>query len=401
MNALNRIIRIAIHEFRIMTSRLSVLMVLGGGIFLYGWMYNYMYAPNVVREIPIEVVDECTTDLSRRYIMMLDATPQVRVVANHLGWISAKESMRSNRIEGIVYIPADFDIRIGRGEESVISIYSTTKAFLFYAGIQEAASNVLLALNEDIRPQQMIFLPSDDVQDIVETSSIQIIGRTLYNITDGYGTYLIPAVLIIIIFQTMMMVISMLCGKEYEQHMQTVYPLVDKNLSWTNMICLVLGKGMVYVGLYVLFSIFLLGFLPLAFGLPHEAGWWEMIVLMIPYLWSTCFFSLACSFFFKDSDSPLLLIAFFSVGLIFLSGISYPLELMPWGWKVIHHCLPATVGTLAYVKLNSMNAGLVGIFPQWITLWIQGIVYLAFACMAYRLRLMKFLKCQHLSRKTC
>lgn len=42
-------------------------------------------------------------------------------------------------------------------------------------------------------------------------------GMALYNYTDGYGTYLIPAVLMVVIFQTLVMVISMLSGKEREE----------------------------------------------------------------------------------------------------------------------------------------------------------------------------------------
>ena len=62
---------------------------------------------------------------------------------------------------------------------------------------------------------------------------------------------------------------------------------------------------------------------------------------MIPYLIATSFLGLAASRYFTDSEAPLLMIAFFSVGLIFLSGVSYPMELMPWYWKAAHYILPA------------------------------------------------------------
>ena len=89
------------------------------------------------------------------------------------------------------------------------------------------------------------------------------------------------------------------------------------------------------------------------------------------YILATSFFGLACSLFFSDSDAPLLLVAFFSVGLIFLSGVSYPLELMPWYWQWIHYMVPAAPGTLAFVKINSMGASMSEISQQYIILWIQ------------------------------
>lgn len=98
---------------------------------------------------------------------------------------------------------------------------------------------------------------------------------------------------------------------------------------------------------------------------------------MIPYIIATSFFALACSVFFSDSDAPLLMIAFFSVGLIFLSGVSYPLELMPWYWQWTHYLIPAAPGTLAFVKINSMGADMSGISQQYIIYGcnVWGILY--------------------------
>ena len=112
-------------------------------------------------------------------------------------------------------------------------------------------------------------------------------------------------------------------------------------------------------------------------------------MLMIPYLLASSFLGLAASVFYTDSESPLLMIAFFSVGLIFLSGVSYPLELMPWYWKVAHFIIPAAPGTLAFVKINSMGASMADIRQEYITLWLQCIVYFIFAVMAYRYNIKK------------
>ena len=101
--------------------------------------------------------------------------------------------------------------------------------------------------------------------------------------------------------------------------------------------------------------------------------------MMIPFLLATSFFALAVSRWFTDSEAPLLMIAFFSVGYIFLSGVSYPLELMPWYWQAAHYVFPVAPAVLAFVKLNSMGADLADIWPQMLTLWIQVIVYGAWA----------------------
>lgn len=419
MTILNNILAVAVREFRVMCTRYSILMVLSGGIFVYGLLYNYMYAPNVVRNASVAVVDMSRTPLSRIYVRMLDATPQAQVLTNNADLPAAKELMKRGEVVGIVYIPEDFDARIGRGEEAIYIMYSTTTAFLYYASMQEASAGAMLAVNDDVRPGQVVFLPEKDIQPIVQTSSIDVVGTALYNYTDGYGTYLIPAVLMVVIFQTLVMVISMLSGKEREEafgndgvhhfvHDKEYIPAFcfflsldrqniketvgSEKLTFARIAAIILGKTSVYLLFYALFSVFLLGLLPLVFQLPHLAYPLLIIQLMIPYIIATSFFALACSVFFSDSDAPLLMIAFFSVGLIFLSGVSYPLELMPWYWQWTHFLIPAAPGTLAFVKINSMGASMAEISQQYIILWIQCGVYFILACLAYRYNIKKAVK---------
>ena len=144
MTILNNILAVSVREFRVMCTRYSILMVLSGGIFLYGLLYNYMYAPNVVRNAPVAVVDMSQTPLSRHYSRLLDATPQAQVLTNNADLQAAKKLMKQREVVGIVYIPEDFDGRVGRGEEAVYVMYSTTTAFLYYASMQEASAGISL-----------------------------------------------------------------------------------------------------------------------------------------------------------------------------------------------------------------------------------------------------------------
>ena len=81
-------------EFKTISTSYAILLVLVGGIFLYGLLYNYMYAPDLVRNAPVVVVDDSKTDLSREYIRLLNATPQVSVIADGLDYAEAQEWMK-------------------------------------------------------------------------------------------------------------------------------------------------------------------------------------------------------------------------------------------------------------------------------------------------------------------
>ena len=56
---LRDIAAVAADEFRTVSTSYSVLLVLMGGIFLYGLLYNYMYEPNLIRSEERRVGKEC------------------------------------------------------------------------------------------------------------------------------------------------------------------------------------------------------------------------------------------------------------------------------------------------------------------------------------------------------
>lgn len=376
-------------EFLTISTSYAILLVLMGGIFVYGLLYNYMYEPNLIRNAPVAVVDMSHSSLSREYSRLIDATPQVKVYTNATDFPGAKELMKKNEVVGIIYIPDDFEIRVKRGDESAFIMYGSTTAFLYYLALQEAFSGAMLALNDRYRPEMIVFLPADDAMQLSQSKAITVAGTALYNHTEGYGSYLIPAVLMVIIFQTLMMVIGMVSGAERGKGTIRLYSAGGVTIG--NMSRVVIGKTFVYVMLYLVFSLFLLGLMPVVYDLPDIGNKWHIIMLLIPYLMATSFFGLASSLFFTDSEAPLLMIAFFSVGLIFLSGVSYPLELMPWYWRAAHFIIPAAPATLAFVKLNSMGASMADINLEYITLWIQCLVYFPLACFVYRYNLRKSL----------
>ena len=381
---LNNISSIILNEFKTISGSFAIVLVLMGGIFMYGLLYNYMYAPDVVRNVPVVVVDNSKTELSREYIRLLNATPQVDVIATGEDYPQAQELMKMDEVAGILYLPYDFTDRVSRGDESVFIMYETTNAFLNYLAMQEASAGSMLALNDRYRPEMVVFLPSQDAAQLSVAKPINVAGTALYNYTEGYGTYLIPAVLIVIMFQTLLMVIGMVSGEERQFKLLQVYRPTFGQVGR-----LVIGKAFVYMMLYAVFSLFLLGLIPLIFDLPDIGNVWNIIMLLIPFLMATSFFGLTASVIFTDSDAPLLMIAFFSVGLIFLSGVSYPLELMPWYWKLSHFLIPAAPATLAYVKLNSMGASMAEIHTEYVTLWVQCAVYFVLACWVYRYNIRK------------
>lgn len=374
-----------VREFRTIATSYSILLVMIGGVFIYGLLYNYMYQTNLVRHAPVVVVDGSHTPLSREYARLLAASSQVEIFSYAPDMPAAREMVEKGRAVGIVFLPDDFESRVGRGEQSVFLAFGDTSAFLNFAALEEAAAGAMAELDGRYRAGMAVFLPPAALYAMAQMGTVEVAGTPLYNYTGGYGSYLIPAVVIIILFQTMLMVIGMIAGRE--RHTRSILFYARGGLGFSRMALVVLSKTLVYCSLYALFAFFLIGLLPHLYSIPDIGNTWYILLLLIPYLLATCFFGLTGALFFADSESPVLMITFFSVGLIFLSGVSYPLELMPWYWQMLHYAIPAPVGVLAFIKLNSMGADLSDIRPEYIALLVQCAVYFVSACLVFRINI--------------
>ena len=183
--SLSNVIR---HEWKAIATNPAILLVLAGGIFLYGLLYNYMYAPNLVRKAPVAVVDLSHSALSREYVRWLDAAPQTSVYAQTPNILEARKWMKKGEVTGILYIPSDFETHVARGETSVFTLYAATDAFLNFKGLQEASSRVMLAVNDAHRRAGTVFLPPQGLLAVASSTPVSVSGTALYNYTEGYGS---------------------------------------------------------------------------------------------------------------------------------------------------------------------------------------------------------------------
>ena len=378
---MNEIIKIISHEFRAIGTNIPILIVLVLGNVGYGFLYNLLYNTNVYKEAPIAIVDMSQSDLSRHFIDYIDATQEVKVVAKTQNFHEAKRMLIEREIVGFLYIPSELKSEIMKGNQVQCVVYGSTLSFLDYLNIYEAVNFASLDINSELLPEMIESLNMIDILFLANDKAVDIVSEPLYNTSEGYGTYLIPPVMVIIIFQTLMITVAMRCGGEKTTRLQD-----NKTTSLGSSAKIVLGKAFANVMIYSVFSVFFLGLLPMIFHLPHLGDSFDVIVMMIPYLFASVFFCLSLSPFYTDSDMPLFIIVFMSVPLVFLSGISYPLELMPWHWKIFHYLIPTAPATLAFVKLDCMGGDLTNIRPEMITLWIQCAVYFVAAVLVRRVK---------------
>ena len=332
----------------------GVSLVILGGTVGYGFLYGLMYHPNIVTEVPVAVVDNSRTPTSRSYIRSLDATQGIAVYAQCAGMPEAEKLMESAKVKGIIHIPAEFAALAAQGREAYFTVYETTASFMYYLTIQASAASAMQHVNNTLRPHAVQSLPLAQQPVMAQAPSLEIHTVPVYNHNGGYGSYLLPIAIIVILFQTMLMSGGILAGS------RTIHPLrfLPK-----------LAMG------YMLLAFFLTGLIPRIFNLPTMANQVELFIFLLLYILTTAAFTGAVTLLFKDPEEVMLYVPFFSVGLIFLSGTSFPMVQIPHFWQMAHYLFPTSPAIVGYVKLNSMGGSLHNLHPQIMLLGAQLLIY--------------------------
>ncbi len=346
----------------------------------YPLLYTYIYTPEVIRDVPIAVVDESHTRTSREYLRRIDATAEVRIVDYAPDMEAAKRLVKERSVYGIVHLPADFSRRLNRGQQVNVNIYADMSGLLYYKAILTANTNVSLALNANIKAVRSQSTTAQ--QEAVAKAPIAYQEVSIFNPQAGFATFLIPGVLMLILQQALLLGIGLAAGTERERG--RFRELTPVNRHYRGLLRIVFGKAWAYLLIFVPAAVWVLGCVPHMFQLPQLGSPVTLALFVVPYLLACIFFAMTISGLVRERESVMLLVVFTSLPLLFISGISWPGSAIPAFWKVVSFAFPSTVGINGFVRINNTGAWLGDVATEWHVLWAQAVVYFFTTCLVYK-----------------
>lgn len=351
----------------------GVVVIVILAVLVYPLLYCSLYMNETLVDVPVVIVDASHTAKSAEFSRHLDATRDVKVYSKVNNMHEAEFLFNTSKVHGIIYIPADFDKKLNKGEQAIVSVYSDMSSFLYYRSLILSTNYVALDLGKDIQVQRLNAAGITGEQQAVISEPIPYESVVLFNEGMGFASFLMPAILILIIHQTLFFGIGMAAGTAREEN--RYHELVNSSVHRGGIFRVIMGKTLAFFSIYMLWSVYLLGFIPWLFNLPHIGNPFTLLEFIIPFLLASIFFSMTVSVFVPSREIQMVLLLFFSLILLFLSGISWPQSNISGFWKVFGWLFPATFGIQAYFKINTMGAGIHEIVYEQTGLWIQTAIY--------------------------
>ena len=344
---------------------------------LYSWIYNN----ESLHETPVVVVDQSHSALSRQFINDCDASSDVHIAYYAEDLDEARSLVSRQLVRGIYFIPSDFATRVSRGEQGTISVYCDMSLMLAYKAVYQTAMVEAGRLGAGLNIKKSGNYTKRE--DAITAQPLAVDDVTMFNPSGGYGSCVLPAVLMLILQQAIALGIGMAAGTARERNRNgQLIPTDDPHYRGAYRI--VWGKALCYGMIGAVAAAYLSMAVPCMFSFPQLANGWTLLAMLLPYTMASVFFGMTVSCLVRYRENVMLLMVFVSVPLLFLTGVSWPQSSIPGAWQGVSWLFPSTVGVRAFIRINSMGATVSQILPEIRILWIQAAIYLSMACLVYR-----------------
>ena len=347
--------RVVTEEWRSVWHDEGVVLIVVFALFIYGISYSLGYGGEVLEEVPVAVVGR-QGGIGRKLTRTLDSSPKIEVAYELSDMGEAEQLLRNRKVWGVVALSADLDEDILAGRQSRVAILGDASYFLAYREVAEGAVAAIQQMNAMIIAQRNGAYRPPIVYE----------QRNLFNPSLGYGVFVMPAIILLIVQQTVLIGVGMVSATRRERgvHLPSQSPLA-----------ITVGRTLAYLAIYAVTLGFMLTVHYSLFDYPMRGEWWQCVAVVAPYLLAVILLAQAVGALFRRRESSIVWLLWLSIPFLLISGVSLPPQAFPQWLYVVGRVVPSSAAVDAWIAIQSRGASLSDIAPQLMLLCSLVILY--------------------------
>lgn len=347
-------------ELKALLTNPVVTLTVFGGVLFYSFLYPLPYAQQTPREQAISVVNLDMSPTSLKLERMVDATPQVKIVRRDGTLAEAKAAFLAGKVSGILLIPEHFYKDLLLGKSPTLSYAGDASYFLVYGTVVEGLAQTGGTLAAQVKVSKLLIDGVPLAFAANQYSAVKLNLKPTFNPTMGYVDYVVPAVFVLILQQTLIMAAGLIVGTQ--KHGQGYWSHVPR---WK----LLSVRTAVLVAIYYLLSAYYFGAGFTMHGINTLASISSLLSLLLPFLLASCLLGYWLGDLLPRRELVTLVVLISSMPLIFLAGFIWPVEMIPAPLLWLAQLSPSTSAIKGFLALNQMGASWQQVSLQWSSLW--------------------------------
>ncbi|MBK1704541.1 ABC transporter permease [Halochromatium glycolicum] len=342
-------------------------------------LFGYAINTNV-RDIPVALVDQANSGISRVLAQTVQATQVVRFTEQHPDIPSARDAITEGRVRAALIIPADLSQRVARSgsvgaglETPPASDVQTSRPVAQW--IVDGSDTIIASAIKGLRAMPLTELLRRPANRNTPTFAVAL----LFNPEQRTAINIVPGLIGIILTMTMVMFTSAAIVREAERgNMEMLINTPVRPLE------LMLGKIVPYIAIGIIQTAIILLLGHLIFGVPLTGSLAALAVTTLAFIGASLALGLVLSTIATSQLQAMQMTVFILLPSILLSGFMFPYEGMPALAQYIAEVLPAThfMRTIRAVMLR--EASLEDVAED--TLWLLGFMLIGLLVASLRFK---------------
>ena len=303
-------------------------------------------------------------------------------ITNATGIDEIKDLVQKGDVEGGIVIPSNFTESILNGEQGTVIIVTDQSNPQVSATIQAALTAVFQSMGTGFAQHTVEQLNPAVVN---ENNSLAIVQP--YNIqTEGvvsghfsYFDFIAPGIVAMTVMMSVMT--GLPAAISHEREMGTLDGMM---VAPINRLSIILGKTLAQTARGLLQGAIILTLATVLFGVTIHGSILLVIGLLLLGVFSFVGLGVVLTSFAKDQETAMMLMMTLMFPMMFLSGVFFPIQQMPWYMQDISKVLPLTYASQALRKVMVLGAGVPAIATELTVLIVFGAVMTAIALPVFR-----------------
>ena len=350
------------------------MMVMVGFIFPTG---------NSISDTPIALVNNDSGSMGATFVMQLQSINNktgMMELSSAKDFNDIKTKLQNSEINGGILIPENFSSNILAGKQGVITIVIDQSNPQMSYTIQGVLTKTIEAMGE----QTAIFKLNSTYQVSIATATSMVKPYTVESkgIVPGapnYFQFVAPGIIAMVVMMALMT--GLPHAISYEKDMGTLDGMLAAPI---NRLSIILGKVMAQTVRGMIQGFILLFLAVVLFGVVIEGNILLVVLLILLTVFSFVGLGILITSFTENEETATMVMMTLMFPMMFLSGVFFPLQQMPWYMQGLAHFLPLTYATTALRKVMVLGADISAVGTEVLILIGFGIVLLAIAVPMFR-----------------
>jgi ABC-2 type transport system permease protein len=353
-------------------------------------MVGFIYPSNgTISNLPVALVNKDpgynnSSVPSQTFITMLQGINNqtgTLVLSNVESVEDVRDMVQRGELEGGIVIPSNFSESLMTGQQGTVTIITDQSNPQISAQIQGVLHTVFDEMGTLIAQQKVQTLNPM----ITENNSLAVVKP--YNIqsegvvsgTPSYFDFIAPGIMAMTVMMSVMTGLPVAISQEKE-----IGTMDGMMVAPVNRLSILLGKTMAQTGRGLIQGVIILALAIGIFGVAIQGSILLVFALLLLGVFSFVGLGIVITSFTKDQETAQMLMMTLMFPMMFLSGVFFPIQQMPWYMQDISKALPLTYASDALRKVMVLGAGIPQISTELIILIAFGIVMIVIALPVFR-----------------